>query len=655
MSSIHCKSTNKSIASWDGSNWNFLGSNSTTNGVGNSNYYISSLVMNGTNNLFVGGSFTFIPTLPSTNVNGIASWDGSNWNILGINSTNNGVIGNSPVPYALAMNGTHNLFVGGRFTNIDGDSIGVNSIAMWDGNHWNGVGDTNGQVFCFVTNGSNLFVGGSFSLSGYEKIASSNIAEITTTSTQQNPTSSNWTILGGGIAGSNPTIGALAMNGSHNLFVGGAFSNINGHSISANNIASWDGNAWHVLGTNSTNNGVNGGEVICLAMNGTNNLFVAGSFTSVGGNTISSNNIASWDGSNWNILGTNSTNNGVGSAGNDIVFSLAMNGTNNLFVGGFFSSVDGNSISVNNIASWDGSNWNILGLNSTNNGVGSGGFLSFNSVNALVMNGTNNLFVGGSFSNLNGGLVSANNVASWDGSNWNILGTNSTYNGVVTARTDLVNSLAMNGTHTLFVGGRFSSVDGGLVSTKNIASWDGSNWNFLGTSSTNNGVGIGSSEIIRSLFMIETNILLAGGQFTTVDGSIPAINAAFWNGSTWNSVGSGGTDINAYINNFAINSTNSDLFVGGQFIFSPDGLCAPYLIKGRLRICYFCLNKIFLLKTKQKRFPLQSICSNDDSGNPNNFNLNTTDNNSNFNKSKWINNYVSITISCQRSLKYKII
>ena len=289
-------------------------------------------------------------------------------------------------------------------------------------------------------------------------------------------------------------------------------------------------------------------------------------------------NIGSWDGSNWNILGTNSTNNGAGVGGNDVVLALAMNGTNNLFVGGIFSSVGG-SISANNIGSWDGSNWNILGTNSTNNGVGSTGFFSLSSVNALIMNGTNNLFVGGYFSIANGGLVSANNIASWDGSNWNILGTNSTNNGVVAGRAEFVNSLAMNGTKTLFVGGRFASVEGGLVSAKNIASWDGSNWNFLGTSSTNNGVGSGSNDLV-SLFMIETNILLVGGQFSGVDSSIPAVNAAFWNGSTWNSVGNGGTDINAEINTFAINSTNSVLFVGGQFTFSPDGLCAPYLIKG---------------------------------------------------------------------------
>ena len=87
-----------------------------------------------------------------------------------------------------------------------------------------------------------------------------------------------------------------------------------------------------------TGDGSNGAGLYALAMNGTNNLFVGGSFTSVDGNSIPANYIASWDGNSWNILGTNSTNNGVNSY---VVYALAMNGTNNLFVGGQFTRFDG--------------------------------------------------------------------------------------------------------------------------------------------------------------------------------------------------------------------------------------------------------------------------------------------------------------------------
>ena len=253
-----------------------------------------------------------------------------------------------------------------------------------------------------------------------------------------------------------------------------------------------------------TNNGVNG-HVNALAMNGTNNLFVGGSFSNVDGGSISVNNIASWNGNSWNILGTNSTNNGV----NSVVWALAMNGTNNLFVGGSFSSVDGGIISANNIASWDGNSWNLLGTNLTNNGAGRGGS---DRVYALAMNGTNQLFVGGQFTSVDGGIIPATNIASWDGNSWNILGNNGVNN--------IVSALAMNGTNTLFVGGTFGSVDGVLISANNIAVWDGNLWHSIGTGS-DSGVSV----------ILSNNI--------------------------------------------------DSIFVAGSFTISPDGFCTPYLMQGK--------------------------------------------------------------------------
>jgi len=57
----------------------------------------------------------------------------SNWFPLGISSDNgvrNGV--SQATVYALAMNGTNNLFVGGQFTSVEGSSINANNIASWD-------------------------------------------------------------------------------------------------------------------------------------------------------------------------------------------------------------------------------------------------------------------------------------------------------------------------------------------------------------------------------------------------------------------------------------------------------------------------------------------------------------------------------------------
>ena len=316
---------------------------------------------------------------------------------------------------------------------------------------------------------------------------------------------------------------------------------------------------------NSTNNGV-GGNVYALVMNGTNQLFVGGSFTSVDGSSILANNIASWNGNSWSFLGTNSTNNGV----NGTVYALAMNGTNQLFVGGQFSSANGGSVSANNIASWDGNSWIFLGANSTNNGVGVGGS---DTVYALAMNGTNQLFVGGRFSSVDGGSISANNIASWDGNSWNILGAKSSSNGV----NGYVYALAMNRTNQLFVGGNFFSVDGNSISANHIASWNGNSWNFLGSDSINNGV----DARVTALVMNETNNLLVGGQFTFFfDSGGSTTNANFiasWNGSAWNTLGAN-NGVNGNVAALASNET-AKLYVGGEFSSTTDGLvCSSFLV-----------------------------------------------------------------------------
>ena len=110
-----------------------------------------------------------------------------------------------------------------------------------------------------------------------------------------------------------------------------------------------------------TNNGANN-WVNAIAINGTNNIFVGGSFTSVAGGSTTAHYVASWNGNSWNTLGTGSANNGVDNS----VYALAMNGTNQLFVGGQFTSALGRSLLANYIASWNGNSWSFLGTSSSN-------------------------------------------------------------------------------------------------------------------------------------------------------------------------------------------------------------------------------------------------------------------------------------------------
>jgi hypothetical protein len=114
-------------------------------------------------------------------------------------------------------------------------------------------------------------------------------------------------------------------------------------------------------------------------------------------------------------------------------------------------------------------------------------------VNALTVIGTD-LYAGGWFTTAGG--VSVNNIAKWDGTNWDSLGSG-TSSGVAV--------LAVIGTD-LYTGGWFGNAGG--VSAKNIAKWDGTNWSALGS---------GTNHEVYALAIIGTK-LYAGGYFTTAGG-----------------------------------------------------------------------------------------------------------------------------------------
>jgi hypothetical protein len=126
------------------------------------------------------------------------------------------------------------------------------------------------------------------------------------------------------------------------------------------------------------------------------------------------------------------------------IYEMAVFGSE-LIVGGVIDSAGG--IPVNNIASWNGSSWSVLGTGTDD------------AVWALsVYDG--DLYAGGYF--LTAGDSVANRLARWDGLGWYPMGT-----GVDGHVTDL---------HvfkdTLVIAGNFQQVDGAAIDR--IASWDGS-------------------------------------------------------------------------------------------------------------------------------------------------------------------------------------
>ena len=169
------------------------------------------------------------------------------------------------------------------------------------------------------------------------------------------------------------------------LIAGGSFT-IAG-DVPCNRVARWDGSAWQPLGSGINENDPYGSVKALTVYNG--ELIVGGSFTTAGGATC--NNIARWDGAQWQPLGS-----GVDSY---TVYALVVDFDSTLIAGGNLTAAGG--IPCNRIARWDGEQWQPLG-----DGMGGGGPYGGNPyVSALALyNGE--LIAGGHFVTA-GGLVSA--------------------------------------------------------------------------------------------------------------------------------------------------------------------------------------------------------------------------------------------------------
>lgn len=536
------------IAKWSGSAWSALGTG-TTNGV---NDVVGALAVfdAGTGPaLYVGGSFWTAGGAPAGR---IARWNGTAWAPLGAGL---GTISSTVRSLAVFDDGTGSaLYAGGFFTTAGG--ITANRVARWDGTVWSslGVDAANGlsyEAYALLPfdggRGPELVVGGSFDSAGgvnAERIATWN--------------GRMWAPMwsGDALAVSDDVYAMTVFDdgngGGPALYVGGSFSQAGG--VLVRGIARWDGASWSALGAGMT--GASGGIIHALTVFddgiGGPALYAGGIFSTAGG--VAAKNIAKWDGRAWSALGTGMPS---GSAG--AVYALAVFDDGRgpkLYAGGNFVSAGG--VPAVRIARWNGGSWSA---------VGTGMSGSTGAVRALAVfdDGSGPALVAGGAFTTAGGLP-ANRVAAWDGAAWHSLGTNAANGLNGTVRALAVFDAGATGDPLLYVGGEFTTAGG--APANNIATWDGSAWSPLVSESVN-----GVSDAVYALSVFNNGSgggsqLYVAGTFTDESGG-PGNNVVRWNGSGWSSLGSGptsGVNFSAYALTVFDSALHPPaLYVGGVF------------------------------------------------------------------------------------------
>ncbi|MEP7342062.1 MAG: hypothetical protein ABI977_30300 [Acidobacteriota bacterium] len=297
------------------------------------NTSVSAVVVSG-GDIYIGGTFVAAGNVAANRVAKFNLTTG-NWSALGTGG-GNGVDG---FVNAMVVIGS-DLYVGGDFTmaNFGGTSISARGVAKFNmlTNVWSALGTgsgkgVNGRSFVLAAIGSDLYVGGDFTMANFggTSISANRLAKF-------NTATNTWSALGTGSGnGVNDYVNAMAVIGS-DLYVGGTFNtaNVGGATVSVNYVARFNTitNTWNTLGIGG-GNGVNI-AVSALAVIG-NDLYVGGFFqtVNVGGMTVSVNNVAKFNTTTgvWSALGTGGDNGVDGQ-----VFALAVIG-NDLYVGGTFT------------------------------------------------------------------------------------------------------------------------------------------------------------------------------------------------------------------------------------------------------------------------------------------------------------------------------
>jgi hypothetical protein len=266
------------IIRWDGDKWedftgNFKGLvDAVQPGRVSSNIPVTSLAVDREGNLYAAGTFNYQGPGQATEtpMGYVAKWNGETWTLLGSGFDNANL-------FALAASANGEVYVSGEQPLTAEGKSGI--IAKWDGAGWTQIGPQSPDIILKLAldRTGGLYVAG-------QKQAGGAFVDYWD--------GKHWTSIASQFEGDAPAIFDLAVDPNEDLCIGGSFESVN--VIPASNIACWDGDSWHALGS-----GVNE-RVEGIASDSSGNLYAVGFFTEAGGLPV--DHVARWDGHQWHSL-----------------------------------------------------------------------------------------------------------------------------------------------------------------------------------------------------------------------------------------------------------------------------------------------------------------------------------------------------------------
>ena len=388
---------------------------------------LESVIYTSDQKLVVTGDFDSINGLPA---NRIAAWNGDEWEGLG-----DGLFYSSRSPTKPVIeNYGADLVVGGYFS-YAGQSH-VNGIARWNGISWRGLGsgvsggDNSLIKDVAVSPDNHLYLAGAFNNVG--PVPAANVVEWS---------GEEWHELGSGV---DDQVETMVIDKEGNLVIGGRFTQAGG--ISSPAIARWNGVRWDAM-----NNDLFLSVQKLRVIDG----LLCASGTSLDGRGV----VASYTGSQWKLIAdpVDPLFLGGGNTYYTTIFDFAVVEGEGVYVCGDFISAADATVDINQIGFWNGSEWVNIGEGINRN----------NSLLQHMEVVGDNLMVGGSFNGASGLRRLNRTTGQWQEEP-------GFFSDGVPYITDMIGQRGR-----LFVSGRFSRI--GSVSANNIAFWNGDQWEGLGS------------------------------------------------------------------------------------------------------------------------------------------------------------------------------